>query len=110
MLKRKLPFFLACYASYQIFLKPAYNLGGSIYNHWFRPRADLSHLYGLNSYALVTGSTNGIGKAVAHELSKEGFNLVLLGRSEDLLAQTKAEIQKIKPDCKVETRKLDLMN
>ncbi|MET3506206.1 SDR family NAD(P)-dependent oxidoreductase [Halalkalibacter oceani] len=33
--------------------------------------------------ALVTGSTKGIGKAIAFELAKEGVNVVINGRKED---------------------------
>jgi 3-oxoacyl-[acyl-carrier protein] reductase len=38
-----------------------------------------------NKTALVCGSTQGIGFAVANQLAKNGFNLVLLARNEDKL-------------------------
>ncbi len=37
------------------------------------------------NWALVTGATSGIGKALATQLSKAGFNLVITGRREPLL-------------------------
>jgi len=37
------------------------------------------------SWAVVTGSTDGIGKAVAKQLAKRGLNLVLISRSEEKL-------------------------
>ncbi len=43
--------------------------------------------------ALVTGSSGGIGKAVAHALAAEGVELVLFARSESLLRQNASEIQ-----------------
>ena len=52
--------------------------------------------------ALITGSNRGIGKATAITLSKEGVNIALLARNEDLLIETKDEISKISPDIKIE--------
>ena len=37
--------------------------------------------------ALITGATSGIGKALAWELSKRGFSLILTGRNEAALEQ-----------------------
>jgi short-subunit dehydrogenase len=52
-------------------------------------------------YALITGASKGIGKAIAEELAQRGFNLVLVARSSDLLKQVTAEITsryKVKAD------------
>jgi 17beta-estradiol 17-dehydrogenase / very-long-chain 3-oxoacyl-CoA reductase len=46
------------------------------------------------AYAVVTGATDGIGKAVAMELAGRGFNIVLHGRNSEKLAAVKSEIQK----------------
>lgn len=43
-------------------------------------------------YALITGASRGIGKAIAEELARRGFNLVLVARSGDLLKQVTDEI------------------
>lgn len=40
--------------------------------------------------SLITGASRGIGKASAHSLSSLGHSLVLVGRNEQALAQTKA--------------------
>ena len=37
--------------------------------------------YGPNSWAVVTGSTDGIGKECAKYLGKQGFNIVLISRN-----------------------------
>lgn len=37
--------------------------------------------YGKDSWAVVTGATDGIGKAAAAYLANEGFNVVLISRT-----------------------------
>ncbi|CDW81761.1 short chain dehydrogenase reductase family protein [Stylonychia lemnae] len=49
--------------------------------------------YGENSWAVVTGSTDGIGKALALELAKRGFNIVLIARNSEKLAAVAKDIQ-----------------
>lgn len=43
-------------------------------------------------YALVTGGSRGLGKATAIALAKEGVNVAISGRNEDLLKKVCAEI------------------
>lgn len=45
--------------------------------------------------AVITGSSRGIGKAIAIALAKQGAAIVLNGRNEERLAEAKAEILKI---------------
>ena len=87
------PLALFSYSSYHIFLKPAFNTGGGVYSHFFRPRVNFKERYGENSYAFVTGATNGMGAEFADQLAKEGFNLVLMGRSEEKLSKKKQELE-----------------
>ncbi|GJE93096.1 NAD(P)-binding protein [Phanerochaete sordida] len=51
------------------------------------------YLYGPAPYALVTGATDGIGKSVAKELYKRGFNLILHGRNAAKMEKVREEIQ-----------------
>ena len=43
-------------------------------------------------YALITGSSKGIGLAIARELAARGYNILLIARSEDLLEKAATEI------------------
>ncbi|MCF0054780.1 SDR family oxidoreductase [Dyadobacter sp. CY356] len=53
------------------------------------------------AYAVVTGATDGIGKAIALELADKGFNLVLHGRSADKLLSVSREVLEINPALQV---------
>ena len=52
---------------------------------------------GDDPWALVTGASNGIGKAFAHELATRGFNVVLHGRNQDKLASVVSQLQATHP-------------
>jgi uncharacterized protein len=58
-------------------------------------------------YALITGSSKGIGKAFAIELAKKNYDLLLVARSGDLLLKVANEIKQ-QYAVKVETLALDL--
>ncbi len=46
--------------------------------------------------AIVCGSTQGIGKAIAVQLAEMGANIILVARNEQKLAETRAELDKSK--------------
>lgn len=50
---------------------------------------------------MVTGSTDGIGKAYAKELGHRGLNLVLISRSREKLEKTRDEIWESAPKIKI---------
>merc|ERR1719204_504114 len=50
------------------------------------------NLRDYGSWAIVTGSTHGIGKSIAKELAKRSINLILISRSEEKLSLVTKEI------------------
>ncbi|KOX77987.1 Inactive hydroxysteroid dehydrogenase-like protein 1 [Melipona quadrifasciata] len=60
---------------------------------------DLRATFG--NWAVVTGSTDGIGKAYAKELASRGINLVLISRNLEKLEKTKSEITQENPTIEV---------
>ncbi|EDQ87662.1 uncharacterized protein MONBRDRAFT_33219 [Monosiga brevicollis MX1] len=60
---------------------------------------NLKHKYNA-SWALVTGASSGIGKAMAQKLAAQGINVVLAALGDDLLDNTTAELQAQYPHLK----------
>ena len=53
-----------------------------------------------NSYALVTGSSSGIGLEISRDLAKRGYNLILVARTRSKLDKISNElIEKFKIEC-----------
>lgn len=69
---------------------------------YIRPSALHKYLR-KDAYAVVTGATDGIGKAISLELAKKGFNLVIHGRNEDKLTAVRQEILTVNEVLKVVT-------
>ena len=49
--------------------------------------------YGEDSWAVVTGATDGIGKAAAIHLARQGFNVVLMSRTLAKLEKVAKEVE-----------------
>lgn len=47
----------------------------------------------INSYALITGASQGIGEAMARDFAKAGYNLIVVARREDVLQKLAAEFE-----------------
>lgn len=61
-----------------------------IYARLIRPGKNLKKRYG--EWALVTGATDGIGKAMAFEFARKGLNVILISRSEEKLKEVREEL------------------
>ena len=59
----------------------------------FGTRLTLERYGGKGSWAVVTGATDGIGKATAMHLAIEGFNVVLMSRTLSKLEQVAKELK-----------------
>jgi 17beta-estradiol 17-dehydrogenase / very-long-chain 3-oxoacyl-CoA reductase len=53
----------------------------------------LAERYGRGTWALITGASDGLGKAFARELARYGFNLLLVSRTEEKLSRLQAELE-----------------
>lgn len=65
---------------------------------------------GEKAWALVTGASDGIGKAFAEELCRRGFNVIIHGRNEKKLKGVKDELEKGFSGCEVRLLVLDAVN
>jgi len=72
-------------------IRIGYALISFIYVYFLRPGKNLTK---FGKWAIVTGCTDGIGKAVAEELAKKGFSLVLVSRSQSKLDEQAKELSK----------------
>ncbi|XP_042037582.1 dehydrogenase/reductase SDR family member on chromosome X-like [Salvia splendens] len=57
---------------------------------------------------IITGATSGLGAAAAHALAKEGFYVVLVGRSSEFLSKAVSEIKSRNPDACLKAFKVNL--
>ncbi|KAK4998492.1 hypothetical protein LTR66_002279 [Elasticomyces elasticus] len=62
------------------------------------------------SWALVTGATDGIGKAFAHELCSRGFNVICHGRNQFKLLSTKKDLEAQFPHREIAIVSVDASN
>ncbi|KAH7515612.1 hypothetical protein FEM48_Zijuj10G0045000 [Ziziphus jujuba var. spinosa] len=68
---------------------------------------DPKDLKRYGSWAMVTGSTDGIGKAFAYQLAKKGLNLILVSRNSSKLKSVSKEFQAEFPDTQIKTIAFD---
>ncbi|EGD83503.1 hypothetical protein PTSG_04111 [Salpingoeca rosetta] len=82
----------------------------TLWVHVLRPSHDLLRRYQKGSvrpWALITGASDGIGKAFALELAKRGFNIVLVSRTQSKLDACAQEIKKASPSAETHVVSID---
>lgn len=84
------------------------NIISFLYSKFLRTRKDFIKVYGKDTWVLVTGASDGIGKAFCFEFAKIGFNVCLLGRNKLKLDSVEDEIKKIHPNIKTQIIVADL--
>jgi 17beta-estradiol 17-dehydrogenase / very-long-chain 3-oxoacyl-CoA reductase len=89
----------------------AYQSYRMVSNIWkyIRPLPNFKTLYPA-SWAIITGGTSGIGRGIAHELGKNGLNLILIARNLENLQQTAETLMSTYPEIKVIWISLDATN
>lgn len=61
-------------------------------------------------WALVTGASSGIGKAISQKLAAEGYNLFLMARNQEKLTQVQSELLRVNSKLQVKVIAIDLLN
>lgn len=78
---------------------------------YLRPSSLYRHKHpGQESWALVTGATDGIGFGFAQELCSQGFNVFLHGRNRDKLLRRQEELRAQYPNAKTRIIVYDVKN
>ncbi|KAB7613370.1 SDR family oxidoreductase [Amylibacter sp. SFDW26] len=57
---------------------------------------------------LITGASSGLGAGMAKEFAKRGYDLALSARRIEQVNELKADIEKIAPEARIETARLDV--
>jgi NAD(P)-dependent dehydrogenase (short-subunit alcohol dehydrogenase family) len=66
-----------------------------VWESWFMKQKDIVARYGKDSWAVITGGSDGIGLGIAHRLAMNKINVVLVARNETKLKEKVAEIKKL---------------
>ena len=103
-----LNYFIAwCLGAYTVFHSACFVAKMLIRNYMRKP-LDLTDRYGKGTWALVTGATGGIGQAYCVELAKNGFNIILLGRSKERLEESEKIVKEANKQIKTKLVVADL--
>lgn len=94
-------------------LNTVFKLIQLVYIYFVRPSSILRYRHGdgpNKPWALITGSTDGIGYGLAQEFCSRGFNVIIHGRSPTKLDAKAKELRAAFPDCSVKTWKANALS
>ncbi len=83
----------------------AWNILVFFYNHFLKSSLNFKKCYG--SWAIVTGATDGIGKAMSHEFAKKGMNVLLISRTQSKLDNCAKEMNDKYPNVEIKVLAVD---
>ncbi|XP_031114374.1 dehydrogenase/reductase SDR family member on chromosome X-like isoform X1 [Ipomoea triloba] len=92
------------YSYLQLFRQTLFSIKSKTYS----PRCSPSSIATKRPICIVTGATSGLGAAAACALSREGYYVVLVGRSVDLLSKIASDIKEQSGDACVKAFQVDL--
>jgi len=69
----------------------------------FYTEGDLQSRYGANSWVLVTGASDGIGKEFCFQMAKRGFNIVLVAKNPEKTTEVEEEVKQRYPTIQAKT-------
>nr|GMD59987.1 dehydrogenase/reductase SDR family member on chromosome X isoform X1 [Ipomoea batatas] len=92
------------YSYLQLFRQTLFSVKSKTYS----PRCSPSSIATRRPICIVTGATSGLGAAAACALSREGYYVVLVGRSVDLLSKIASDIKEQSGDACVKAFQVDL--
>ncbi|ROT69377.1 hypothetical protein C7M84_012431 [Penaeus vannamei] len=78
----------------KFFTVTTWNLAVGLRAHVWSKLRNKNFVETYGRWAVVTGSSDGIGKGYAYELAKKGMNLLLISRTMEKLQKIKEEIEK----------------
>lgn len=99
-----LPFRVAFVVGTLVLLKKFIDAIYGLYKTFLRPGRNLKK-YG--DWSIITGATDGIGRAFAEEMARKGINVLLISRTQSKLEKTMTEIQTKYPNIQVRILAID---
>ena len=81
-----------------------------VWDLWLAPSKvkGLKKRFGEGSYVVLTGTTAGIGKSLAKDFARLGFNIIQISRDKKKLGEVEKELKALNPSVKVLTFVLNM--
>lgn len=92
---------------YVLFIWLIYKFTKVIYRNFIRKGLDLSTRYGKDSWVLVTGATDGLGKEYCNQFAQLGYNIIFVSRSMSKLKEVQKEFEERYPKIKTHVVEFD---